>query len=133
MNSSRQRLLLMTGFALIILGSCSNYKDQPLGNTYTQELNDSLSRAQDQRQRWVDSPDEIAKHFFPQQTKDYSSSAYKFKSESTSSLNKQITITDEGKGGSEDEISGTRHIINFERIDNRWRVTKVRMQLKRRN
>jgi hypothetical protein len=120
-------------FALIalLLSSCDGYQQSPHVSTdYLTSLNDTVSYGQKNGAVWVNSPEEIAKHFFPPLSHDGGSKMYKINKKVNSSTECKVTIQE---GPIDDEVLGERHTLYFRQTDGLWMIIDLKNEIKRRS
>jgi hypothetical protein len=94
-------------------------------------LTDSLVQAQKLNASWVNSPEDIARHFFTAISADRGPMFYKITRESISPTRCKVTVLE--KGAIEDKVFGQRHIIYFQSTDGIWKIFDLKYALKRRD
>lgn len=119
-------IALISGF----LFSCDGYEKSPLSVDYLSSLNDSVSNGQKNGAIWANSPEEIARHFFPPVPLEGASELYEVNKKTNSSTDCSVTVIEEGP--IDDEVLGERHTLYFRQMDGLWTIIDLKQEVKRR-
>ena len=115
---------------LLLLSSCDGYRNTPLGKDTISAFNQELMDARKNGAAWANTPEDIARYQFPPVSHDSGPKLYKISKKDDSSEACTVTITEEGP--IDDEVTGIRHTLYFNKSHGLWLVRDMKYEVKRR-
>jgi hypothetical protein len=114
----------------IFLLSCDGYQQSPVTTDYISSLNAAIVEGHHNGASWANSPEGIAKHFFPSVSHDDGSKSYGIHIINKSPTDCMLTITEEG--AIDDEVSDERRSMHFLENGDLWTIADLKYEIKRR-
>lgn len=115
----------IASIALLLTQACSDgYRQTTIDADMIQKLNIEIIKGRLNKEAWVKSPEDIARHLFPNVTHDGEHAHSYSISKETQLSNCMVTVTQEGV------YSGERHSLYFRNQDNEWSISTMKVEMK---
>ena len=125
-----KNIVLVLILTSLFLFSCDGYQQSPVRAEYISSLNTALVDARQNGAKWINSPEDIARHYFPPISHDGGPKRYELNKKMKSATDCIVTILEEG--AIDDEVSGERYTIHFQTYDGHWTIADLKLETKRR-
>src|SRR5690349_20756635 len=116
-------------FLSSVICSCSN-KNESRNEIDPKDLNTEISKAAQANAEWPKEPQTIVKQLLPKEASREGNYSYEFEEHRLSENERKVIVMEEGSF--EDEVSEKKTFISFELINEKWKITKMSVLLKRR-
>lgn len=124
------RKIIIASLFFFAMQACSNgYREATIDATLIPKLNTEIAKGRLNKEDWVKTPEDIARHLFPHVTQDGEhSQSYSIEKKEQSSSNCIITITEEGVF--DDEVNSARHSLYFSNLADEWSISHMTVEMK---